>query len=180
LEARWEASAPAFKRRLSLDKIAIGASSARGYLEQQVAPAYSRFLGAQSRENALSVAAVLWDTVGWLWSDLNPGIDRRKNKTAADNFDANLFKRCPDLAPVRDLADAAKHGGELGRSSVVVKGISGSGSPGGTTFAFSPLGMLQSTPECTLQIDLKDGSRRDLKQALAAVYEFLRAETSHQ
>jgi len=62
------------------------------------------------------------------------------------------------------------------RSSVVVKAISGSGSPGGTAFISSPLGTLQSKPECTLRIDLKDGTHRSMKETLATAYKFLRAE----
>jgi hypothetical protein len=38
-------------------------------------------------------------------------------------------------------------------------------------------GTLQSTPECTLQID-HDGGSRDLKEALITAYKFLRDETS--
>jgi hypothetical protein len=104
-------------------------------------------------------------------------IRRLAQENAADAFDADLFKRCPDLRLIRDLADATKHGGELHRGSVTVKGVSGSESPGGTSFTFSPLGTLQSTPECTLQIDHGGGSR-DLKEALTTAYKFLRDETS--
>jgi hypothetical protein len=37
--------------------------------------------------------------------------------------------------------------------------------------------MVQSTPECTLRIDY-DGGSRDMKEALAAAFKFLQAETS--
>jgi hypothetical protein len=37
--------------------------------------------------------------------------------------------------------------------------------------------MVESTPECTLQIDYQGGSR-DMNEALAAAYKFLRAETT--
>jgi hypothetical protein len=75
------------------------------------------------------------------------------------------------------------------RSSVVVTGISGTGSPGGTLFMSNPFGSngerssgpfggwIQSTPECTLRIDTANGSR-DMKEALSAVFSFLQAETS--
>jgi hypothetical protein len=152
----------------SVAKIQIGLASAREYLEQQVAPAYSRFLDVPSQENALSAAATLWDTRGW--------IDQKASPAAAKALSEDLLARCPDLGLIHDLADAAKHSGELDRSSVLVKGISGSGSPGGATFTSSPLGTFQSTPECTLQIDLKNGGHRDMKEALATVHKFLRAE----
>ena len=116
-----------------------------------------------------------WDTAGWLWSDRHPGVNHQKQKAVADVFDADLFERCPDVKLIRDLADATKHGGELNGKTVTVKGISGSGSPGGMGFTTSPLGTLQSTPEGTLQIDHEGGSR-GAKDALTTAYEFLRAE----
>ncbi len=68
--------------------------------------------------------------------------------------------------------------------------VRGCGSPGGTSFTSNPFGpmgerpygpfggmMVQSTPECTLRIDY-DGGSRDMKEALAAAFKFLQAETS--
>jgi hypothetical protein len=159
-------------------KIDLGVSSAQDYLDQHVAPAQSRFIDIPSQVNALDLADVLWDTVGWIWSDLYPGIDERDAKQAAKMLSDKRLARCPDLAIIRDLADAKKHGGQLGRSCVIVEGISGSGSPGGKTFTSSVYGTNESKPECTLKVDLKDGSQREMKEALANVYKFLRAETS--
>ena len=172
-----------------MKKINIGPRTASDYFGLHVVPANSRFLNISNYENAISLAKALWDTAGWLWTDRNPGIDRRRADTRA--FDDDLFKRCPDLLLMRDLADTTKHGGELSRPSVVVKGISGCGSPGGTSFTSNPFGpngerpagpfggmMVQSTPECTLRIDKHDGSSRDMKEALAVAFRFLQAETS--
>src|SRR5712671_1219196 len=49
----------------------------------------------------------------------------------------------------------------------------------GTERPYGPFGgmMVQSTPECTLRIDY-DGGSRDVKEALAAAFKFLQAETS--
>jgi hypothetical protein len=135
------------------------------------------------------LAKALWDTAGWLWSDHYPGVDRRDQPADTKAFDDDLFKRCPDLQLFRDLADAAKHGGQLSNPKVVVTGISGSGSPGGTSFISNPMGrmgerafgpfgnMLELTQECTLRIDHAGGSR-DMKEALATAFKFLQAETS--
>jgi hypothetical protein len=125
---------------------------------------------------------------------LDRPVSRRRSqqgeKADTDAFDADLFKRCPDLMLIADLAEAAKHGGELTRASVIVKGLSGCGSPGGTSFTYSvfgPIGerpsgpfggMVESTPECTLRIERKDGSSRDMTEALETVYKFLLTETS--
>jgi hypothetical protein len=179
------------ERMASVTKIDFGPRSARDYFGLHVMPANSRFLKISNQENAIAVAKSLWDTTGWLWSDRNPGVDRRDQPAVASAFDEDLVNRCPDLQYMRDLADATKHGGELGRSSVVVNGVSGCGSPGGTLSTSNQFGMMgerasgpfggmavQSTPECTLQIDLKDGGSRDMKEALATVFKFLQAETS--
>jgi hypothetical protein len=159
-----------------MTKLDLGLTSARDYLDQQVAPAHARYRDVPSRENAIKTAAALWDTVGWLWSDLNPGLDRKNAGAQAGAFDKSLFQKCPALVLIRDLADAAKHGGELSRSSVVVTAISGSGSPGGTSYISSPLGTLQSTPACTLRIECKDGTSSDMTEVLHTAHAFLRRE----
>jgi hypothetical protein len=173
-----------------MKKINFGPTSARDYLGLHVVPAYSRFQRISNLENAIDLAKVLWDTAGWLWSDRHPGVNRRDQPAAASAFDADLFRRCPDLQLFRDLADTTKHGGELNRPSVIVTGISGCGSPGGTSFTSNPFGpmgerpsgpfggmMVESTPECTLRIDYEGGSR-NMKEALATAFKFLQAETS--
>jgi hypothetical protein len=171
-----------------MKKVDIGFGSAGAYFIKQVMPANTRFLEISSRENAIDLAKALWDTAGWLWSDRNPGVDRRAPAAKTRAFDEDLFRRCPDLQLIRDLAEFAKHGGELNRASVVVKGISGIGSQGGTSFVSNPFGAngersngpfggmaVQSTPKCTLQIDTANGSR-NMKDALASVFHFLQTE----
>jgi hypothetical protein len=170
-----------------LKKINFGPTSARDYFSLHVMPANTQFLNISNHENAMSLAKALWDTVGWLWSDRHPGVGMQDQPTAVGAFYDDLFKGCPDLKLFRDLAEAAKHGGELSRKSVKVTGISGCGSPGGTSFTSSPFGpmgerpsgpfggmMVESTPECTLRIDYEGGSR-DMKEALTAAYGFLLA-----
>jgi hypothetical protein len=171
-------------------KIDFGPKSACDYLGLHVAPINERFLRVSNQENAINLAKALWDTAGWLWSDRHPGVDRRKLQAETKAFDEDLISRCPDLRFIRDLAEAAKHGGELSRPTVTVTGISGCGSPGGTSFTSNPFGpmgerpsgpfggmMVESTPESTLRIDYEGGSR-DMKEALTTVYKFLLAETS--
>jgi hypothetical protein len=161
-----------------MKKVNIGSTKASDYFGVYVVPAHLRFLKISNLENAMADAKALWENVGWLWSDRHPGVDRRKAPAVAvEAFDNDLFKRCPDLQLFRDLADAAKHGGELSNPKVTVTGLSGSGSIGGTIFTTTPFGTHQSTPECTLRIDYPGGSR-DMKEALATAFKFLQAETS--
>jgi len=113
-----------------MKKIDFGPRSAGDYVGLHVIPAHQQFLRISNLESAMAAAKALWETVGWLWLDRHPGVDRRKAR--ADDvkaFDNDLFKRCPDLQLLRDLADAAKHGGELSSPNVTVTGLSGSGSP---------------------------------------------------
>jgi hypothetical protein len=155
-----------------MKKINIGPRTASDYFGLHVVPANTRFLDISNHENAISLAKALWETVGWLWSDRHPGVSMQDQPTAVGAFYDVLFEGCPDLEFFRDIADGAKHGGELGRKSVKVKGISGRGSPGGTSFTSNPFGsmgerasgpfggmMVESTPECTLRIDYEGGSR---------------------
>jgi hypothetical protein len=182
--------AAALSRISVMKKIDIGLRRASDHFASHVLPANTRFQDIPSRENAISLAKALWETNGWLWSDRNPGVDRRADLGKAKTFDDDLFERCPDLQLVRDVAEAAKHGGELKRESVVVKEISGVGSPGGTQCVaqiFGPNGerrdgpfggmMVPSTPECTLSIETESGSH-DMKLVLATVLQFLLTETS--
>ena len=161
-------------------KINIGLTSARDHLNFHVAPAHSRFQKVPNRENAIELAKALWDTAGWLWSDRHPGVNRQGQREVAKAFDDDLFCRCHDLKLFRDLADTAKHGGELHRPSVTVTGVSGSGGLGGIGQMFGPLGMAEPGPaESTLQIDYDGGKKsRDMKEALTTAYNFLMAETS--
>jgi hypothetical protein len=161
-----------------MKKVDFGPRSAGDYVGLHVIPAHQQFLRISNLENAMAAAKALWETVGWLWLDRHPGVDRRKAR--ADDvkaFDNDFFKRCPDLQLLRDLADAAKHGGELSNPNVTVTGLSGSGSPGGTIFTTTMFGTHESTPECTLRIEHAGGSR-DMKEALAAAFKFLQTETS--
>jgi hypothetical protein len=162
---------------IAMKKVDFGPSSAGEYFGSLVIPAHQQFLRISNLENAMATARALWETVGWLWLDRNPGVDRRKAPADAQAFDADIFRRCPDLKLFRDLADAAKHGGQLSNPNVTVTGLSGSGSPGGTIFTTTMFGTHQSTPECTLRIEHAGGSR-DMTEALATAFKFLQAETS--
>jgi hypothetical protein len=141
----------------------IVSQSAQDHFDSRAAPAYSAFLRLKSRENAIAAAVASWEMR-----------DHLRGGTGKVEFDQALFKSCPELQLIRDIAEASKHA-ELARSDVKVSGISGTGSIGGEATIISPLGSLQMVPPCTLQIDLKDGSSRMMEDVLATVAKFLRA-----
>jgi hypothetical protein len=176
---------------MSQKKIGIGPSSAGEYFAAHVVQANMRFQNLSSRDNAITLAKALWDTHGWLWSDRNPGIDRRTDPLKTKAFDDDLFRRCPDFKLIRDIAEAAKHGGELNRAGVVVKDVSGLGSVAGTQQVLHAFGtdgeredgpfggmMPAPTPESPLRIQTKDGNSHDMKQVLATAFEFLLTEVN--
>jgi hypothetical protein len=98
---------------------------------------------------------------GWYWSDKYPGIDARKAKQDYDAFNRQLFVDRPELAIIKDIAETAKHGGQLGRPDVQVKEAQGAGG-GGIMQEFSPFGMYEHKSVCTLRAVLEDGSERSL------------------
>src|SRR5947209_11688159 len=113
----------------------IVSQSAQDHFNTRAAPAYSAFLKLRSRENAIGAAVAFWEMRDHL----------RQGKGTTAEFDIGLFKACPELQMIRDIADAAKHA-ELYRKSVIVTGISGIGSQGGEGTLISPLGCLTRTP----------------------------------
>jgi hypothetical protein len=155
-----------------LKDVSIGYASAREMLDSVVTPAYSQFLKIQSRENAIEVAQAVWNMTDRRWYDLNPGTDPRSDPNRYKAFKADLTIACPELALIQDIAESAKHGGQLERGSVKVRVITGAGSPGGTVYVFSPLGMNQFTPECQLVVECLDGTNRPLPDILALAVKY--------
>lgn len=153
----------------------IGCMSALDYWHSTANPAYMRFRDTPTKENAIECAKAIEDLRGWRWKEMHPGIDPRADQTAYAAFNGQLFSGCPDLALIKDIAESAKHGGELGRSGVQVKGIAGSGI-GGVEQVFGPLGMYERKPECTLRAELHDGTQRRLPEMLASAIKFWRDE----
>jgi hypothetical protein len=144
----------------------LGYKTARDYSDNIVSAAYSRFLKIKNRENAIAAAKAISDLRDWLWHDTHPAVDPRDDVDGYKAFTAALFSDCPELELLRDIADGAKHGSKLGRKNVKVARITGSGSPGGTLYEFSPLGMNESTPACHLEIDVGDGVSHKLPEVL--------------
>src|SRR5215469_5873267 len=153
----------------------IGYTSALDYWHRAANPAYMRFRDTPTKENAIECAQAIEDLRGWRWRDLHAGIDPRAQPQVYEAHTRNLFAACPDLAPIRDIAESAKHGGELGRGSVRVKSIKGSGI-GGIEQVSSPFGMHERKPECTLQAEFDDGSEKSIPEMLRRAIEYWRNE----
>jgi hypothetical protein len=142
----------------------IVSQSAQEHFESRAGPAYSTFLRLKSRENAVAAAVAFWEMR-----------DHLRGDTGKAEFDQALFKSCPELELILDIAEASKHA-DLCRDNVKVSGISGTGSIGGEATIISPLGSLQTVPPCTLQVDLKEGSSLTMEDVLVTAAKFLRAQ----
>jgi hypothetical protein len=100
----------------------FGFTSACEYWTEVAKPAYERFVNEENRGNAIAACQALWPIHDWLWHDQHPGQDTGKNRKDYEQFREQIFKNCPELAWVRDVADAGKHRG-LGRRDVRVREV---------------------------------------------------------
>lgn len=154
----------------------IGYGDVRDYWKKEVLPAYERFVALPNRKNALDLAEVAWSLHDRMWHDKNPHVDPHADPKRYEGFRDELFKVCPELALVRDVAEIIKHGG-LSRQSVQVKKIEGTGSPGGKIQHFKAFGGTEEyAPKGQLDLVLYDGARRDFAQILESVINFWKAK----
>jgi hypothetical protein len=144
----------------------LGFGSALDYWHQITNRAFMRFKEAPTRENAIECAKAIEDLRDWLWTKENPGVDSRAMPDVYRTFNQGLFAECPDLAIIKDIAEFAKHGGQLGRGSVMVKEIEGAGI-GGLSHEGGPLGNYDRKPVCTLEAVLRDGSKKPIPEMLS-------------
>ncbi len=98
----------------------FGFTSAREYWTEVAEPTYDRFINDESRGNAIAAFLLLWPLHDWLWHEQHPGEDT--NSKDYGMFRQQLFANCPELAWLRDVADAGKHRG-LGRANVQVREV---------------------------------------------------------
>jgi hypothetical protein len=128
----------------------------RKYWTEVAEPAYDRFVNHETRGNAIAAFLQLSPLPDWLWHEQHPGEDTRKSK-GYDQFRQQLFSNCPELAWVRDVADAGKHRG-LGRSDVQVREVA------------------KTWPSNTLplKIILDDGSEHNITDVLIRIVEYFR------
>lgn len=104
----------------------IGLDNAKAHLHDVLRPAYQQFTERGTRTNLLQVAQAAWAIHERLWHD--NGCVPPKNR-----FRADLYKACPELRLMRDIADTGKHTG-LDREvpPVELVRITGAENSGGT------------------------------------------------
>jgi hypothetical protein len=162
---------------MALNDVNIGYGSALDCWHDAACPAYSRFREASTRENAIKCAEAIENIRGWFWRETYPGIDHRNEPAQYAAFNQQLFQACPELELIKDIAESAKHGGQLGRSSVKVLRIEGCGL-GGVEYVCDPLGTHERKPECTLRAVLNDGTEVPIPAMLERAMKFWRDKVS--
>lgn len=154
----------------------FGFTSAREFWAELVIPAYERFTAQPNRANAITASGHAWHVHEWIWHDEHVGDDTR-NSIPYKTFQKTLIDQCPELAWIRDVADAGKHRG-LGRPAEVRRVASGTrlvaGPLGGMPLGATPLGggIVETTPLC---ITLTDSSPHDFAEVLSRVMDYWRA-----
>jgi hypothetical protein len=134
-------------------------------------PAYERFQTQANAANAINASIYAWQVHDWIWHEEHAGEDTQNNLDYT-NFRKDRFRDCPDLALIRDVADAGKHRG-LGRSDAEVRRVAGQ------THIFrritGPDRRLRRTVWTTpLLITLTDGSTQGFADVLARVIAYWR------
>jgi hypothetical protein len=136
----------------------FGFNSAKEYWAEVLLPAYERFNAEPSRGNAIMASFPAWHIQEWVWHQQHPGAETRNSKDYTQ-FHDTLFDDCPELAWIRDVADAGKHCG-LGRSTLEVREAV-------NTWP------LNTTP---LTINLNDGTTHEFADVLSRVIEYWRTK----
>lgn len=153
----------------------FGITSARQFWDENVIPAYERFKTQPNRANAIDASFHTWHVHEWIWHEHHPGEDTRRN-IDYETFRTDCIDNCPELAWLRDVADAGKHRG-LGRSAEVRRVASETREVGGAygtgAYGVGPYGAgtLVATP---LSITLTDESTHDFAEALSRVMDYWR------
>jgi hypothetical protein len=145
-------------RGRTVQYVDFGFQSARELWDELVLPACEQFKAVPSRANAIVASWAAWHLKDWLWHEKHPGEETRNNKNY-EAFDGVLFSDCPELAWIRDVAEAGKHRG-LGRASLVVSKVENTWPD-------------NSTPAV---IHLTDGTEHEFGNVLSIVIEYWRRE----
>lgn len=154
----------------------FGITSARQFWDENVVPVSERFKAQPNRANAIDASVSAWHVHEWIWHEHHPGTDTRQNIDYR-NFQADLFNACPQIAWIRDVADAGKHRG-LGRpakvkrvaSDMVLIGGPITSAPIGTT----PISGSISIPT-PLTVTFTDGSKLTFRTVLSCVLDYWQA-----
>src|SRR5579871_4915421 len=87
----------------------FGINSVDEYWSKLVVPHVQAFRNAPSASSFFPAALSVWHLHDWVWHERNPGQNSRS--PAFYRYRDDLITTCPQLAWLRDIADAGKHRG---------------------------------------------------------------------
>jgi hypothetical protein len=147
----------------SVTYIDIGLNSIDEYWNELVVPSVREFNANPSARSAFQASHSLWHLHDWVWHDRNPDQDSSGAEFTAYRDD--LIAACPELAWLRDIADAGKHRG-LGRSSLEIKGAAPGLMPGHSMMMTGVGGGIRPIFTLTLNDESKQDVGATLKKAV--------------
>ena len=155
----------------------FGFTSAKEFWREVGLPAYDRFKANPNRQTAIEASLHAWHVHEWVWHDANRDMDTKG--PAYDAFRDALIAKRPELAWVRDIADAGKHRGLSRQKPLpVVKGVSTGDLQqlvgGDGSFLVDSEGRYLAGPG-DLEIKLTGGKPRQAATVLATVIAFWEA-----
>jgi hypothetical protein len=153
----------------SVTYVDIGLNSIDEYWNELVVPSVGEFNAEPSARSAFRAALSVWHLHDWVWHERNP--DQISGGPQFDAYRKDLIAACPELAWLRDIADAGKHRG-LGRYSVEVKGAAPGLMPGHSMTMTGVGGGIRPI----FTITLNDESRQDVGATLKKVVDYWRTE----
>jgi hypothetical protein len=136
------------------------------------------FGSAREFANAIGASVHAWHVHEWIWHDQHPG-ENTKGNPNYKKFQKDLInnKNYPELAWIRDVADAGKHRG-LGRVTVDVQQVASKtrfvGPLNTAPLNTMPLNHMYSV-QTPLVITLTDGNVHGFAEALSRVIDYWRA-----
>ncbi|MDP3299278.1 MAG: hypothetical protein Q8M38_04150, partial [Phenylobacterium sp.] len=137
----------------------IGLPSPLDYWNQQVLPNVVDYRTTGEQRFAMQAARDLWHIAEWVWHSQNPGVDTHDPSFGA--WRNAQIQACPELAYLRDIADASKHCG-LGRTPIVDQA-----KPRVVHYASMPI-PINTYPIRELILVMTDGSEVIFDQAIQA------------
>jgi hypothetical protein len=145
----------------------IHLNSVEDYWNGPVLQNLRAFQQEQSATSLFNAATSIWHLHDWLWHDRNPGEDTKGSGKYLD-YRNRLVAASPELALLRDIADASKHKG-LGRRDVKVRAAEQriEGTPIGLTLIFT-----REVPRFYIVVD--DETKHDALAVVLKAVEFWR------
>jgi hypothetical protein len=156
------------KKKKEVKYVQFGITSAKQFWTENVMPAYEKFKAQPNSANAITASIYAWQILDWIWHD-QPRVKDTRHDPDYGKFRNKCLGHLPELAWIRDVANAGKHRGlgddiEIRRMKSQAYFIYYPGRAG------RPVGSRMWRKPLT--ITLNDDSEHDFAESLAHVIEY--------